>query len=297
MNRRPPQPREREAPRRSGTPTARPVRKHARREWRDRNRRKPDVMALIRSGLVLLLIAQCLRVAFTSPRLELSRVEVRGTERFSPKQVAELGHVELGQNMFRVNLSRVAQQLEKEPLIRDATVTRQLPNTLQVELKERAPALQLASAVAPGAWFQVDEDGVVFQKVTQPNLKLPQAEIAPKLLPKVGGSLRPDLTAAIQECAELARREKLTVSKIRVDEPEKLWLNVVTPASPSRPAGSLAVFLGRATDLPAKFQDIRNLLQSSHSQVASAEYLNVMTAGHPSYRQAKAEPSTSRREP
>lgn len=297
MNRRPPQPREREVTRRGSAPAARPVRKHARPEWRDRNRRKPDLIALVRSGLMLLLIGQCLRVAFTSPRLQLSRVEVRGTARFTPAQIAALGHIELGQNMFRVNLSRVADYLEREPLIRDAAVTRQLPNTLQVELKERVPALQLTSAATPGACFQADAEGVVFQKVPRPDPKLPLAELAPKLLPKVGDSLRPDLTAAIQECAELARKEKLAVSKIRVDAPEKLWLNVVTPAFPSRPARTLAVFLGRAVDLPAKFEDIRNLLQSSNAKVASAETLIVMTAGHPSIREAKAEPSTSRREP
>lgn len=297
MNRRPPQPREREVIRRGAAPTVRPARQHTRREWRDRNRRKPDLTGLVRSGLVLLLIAQCLRVAFTSPRLELSRVEVHGTKRFSSEQVAKLGQVQLGQNMFRVNLTRVAAALEQEPLIRDATVTRQLPNTLQVELKERVAALQLAAASAPGQFFQADANGVVFQKATRVAPKLPLAEVAPKLLPKVGGTLLPEVTEAIQECAELARKEKLTVTKIRVDEPEKLWLNVVIPASSGQSARPLAVFLGRASELPAKFQDIRNLLQSSNSRIASAEYLNVMTAGHPSYRLVSAESSAQRREP
>lgn len=302
MNRRPPQNREREATRRTAPPAAKTARKRRGGEWRDRNRRKPDLLGLFRSLFVLLLIGQCLRVAFVSPRLQLARIEITGTDRFSPEQIARLGQVPMGSNIFRVNLTRVSTALKTQPLIRDAVVTRQLPNTLQVTLQERTPALQVVRADRPAQAYLADADGVLFQEAAprkhgQPGSELPAVEMPPKLLPALGKPLQAELTEAVLECTRLAVDQEVDVAKMRVDGSGELWLNVVIPATSRSQPDVLDVRLGRWTELPEKFRDIRKALQGWPHLTETASHLDVMCAGRPAYRRMAKQSTAQNREP
>ena len=250
----------------------------ARRERRERNRKKPDVPGAIRVVLALILVTQCLRIAFTSPRLRLREVRVTGTQRLSPAEVERIGHVPLGQNVFRCNLVRVSAQLRTDPVIKDAVVTRELPGTLRVAVTERVPALQVMSGAER---FDADKDGFVFQKATALKRDLPLLQLPHEKVPKIGQKLSSDVLKAAWECNRLAKAQGLQLRNLRVDEVGELWLNVETsPHNPSA-ARELVVRLGRATDLPDKFRDIHQVLLGWPDLTAKASFLNVMCAGRP----------------
>ncbi len=302
MNRRPPQNRERETSRRANPPVVKSARRRRGGEWRDRNRRKPDLLGIVRSLFVLLLIGQCLRVAFVSPRLQLARIEVAGTERFSAEQLARIGQVPMGSNIFRVNLTRVSTALKTEPLIREAVVARQLPNTLQVTLRERTPALQVVRPDRPGKAYLADAEGILFQEVAprkqgQADSDLPLVEMPAKQVPVLGKSLQPQLTEAVLECARLAVDQEVDVAKMRVDGAGELWLNVVIPAASRSQPDVLDVRLGRWTELPEKFRDIRKSLQGWPQLTETASHLDVMCAGRPAYKRLAEQSTPQNREP
>lgn len=286
MNRRPPQPRDRS-----------PLK---RRDRRDRNRKKPDWVAGLRSLLILVLIAQSLRVAFASPRLRLQEIRVQGTTRLTAADVAREGGVPLGQNIFRVNLVRVSEGLLKDPVIRDAVVTRELPNSLNVEIRERTPAYEVACR---GVRWDVDRENVLFRKSQGYMQGQALLEVQPADLPKPGHKVRADLAKARTECVKLAKKEGLDLRHLRVDGAGELWLNIETsPTKMAAPAasserdeaapetaanpGRLKVRLGRATELPQKFRDIRQALQGWPNLTATAAHLDVMCAGRPAYMSA-----------
>jgi cell division septal protein FtsQ len=271
MNRRPPQPRDRTLPESRST------------DRKERNRKKPDLLAWARAVVVLALVAQCLRVAFASPRLRLQEVRVSGSQRFTPDEVIRRAGVPVGKNIFRVNLGEVSRRLQAEPVLRDAVVTRELPSRLNVELTERQPALQIASE---GKTFNADDEGVVFEEARALNPKLPLMELKQPALPPLGGRLHPDLVAATWECVRLARKEGLTLGKMRVDGPQELWLNIATYPTSQPSPGPLAVRIGRWSELPEKFRDIHQALQSWPDLTAHAAYLNVMCAGSPALMNA-----------
>lgn len=283
MNRRPPQPRDRASA--------------TRRERKSRNRKKPDYLAAFRTLLVLVLIAQCLRVAFASPRLNLREVQVAGTERLSAADVAREAKIPLGQNIFRVNLVRVSDHLLRDPVIREAVVTRELPNSLNVEIRERTPVYQVA---CKGERWDVDAENVVFRKAPRYLQGEPLLEVQPGDLPALGQPLRADLAKGLAQCKQLARKEGLDLRHLRVDEAGELWLNIATSstkqtASPP-PAdeegnvvpdpGRLKVRVGRLTDLPQKFRDIRQTLQGWPNLTMTATHLDVMCPGRPAYMSA-----------
>jgi hypothetical protein len=267
----------------------------------DRNRKRTDLLVPLRNVLLLLLVAQCLRVAFTSPRLRLREIRVTGSSRLSVAQVRELGNIQLGENVFRVNLAQVSRRMLTEPYLRDAIVTRELPDAINVRLEERTPALQIA---CNGAIFDADPDGVVFQRARQVAADQPLLEIPARELPPLGGKLLEKHLALIRECSDLAKQHRLAVHKLHIDEGEELWLNVATSGTPSSDSGTsapadnpgpkeLSVRLGRATELPEKFRDIQKALAGWPDLLSSANYLNVMCPGRPALRLANAEPAST----
>jgi len=90
------------------------------------------------------------------------RVETRGLVRMSPMQVNWIASAQLDRAMPLVDLEAIRQQLLKFGWVRDARVSRRLPDTLVVDIVERRPAAiwqhnrQLAL---------IDVDGVVLEAV------------------------------------------------------------------------------------------------------------------------------------
>lgn len=286
MNRRPPHARDRFD---RNTP--------ARKERANRNRKKPDTASTLRFVLLIALVGQCMRVLFTSPRLKLREVHVTGSQRLSREDVVRLGRLHLGTNIFRVNLVRVSQRLQVDPVIREALVSRDLPNALNVELKERVPALRV---VTEESAFDADEEGVVFQKAPDANpdsdaaRRLPTVEVLPKDVPPLGQRLSADLARAVRECAQLAREQHVELRKMRVDASGELWLNIEAYPTSQSTGDGLAVRVGRLTDLPEKFRDIHQSLLGKPDLSARATYLNVMCAGWPAYMEANGKLRDSR---
>jgi POTRA domain-containing FtsQ-type protein len=272
---------------------------------KDRNRKKWDVPGTVRCILLVLLVAQCLRVAFASPRLRMKEVTVTGTRRFTPDQVRRLGQIPLERNIFAVNLVQVSDRLLANPVVQEAVATRVLPDRLHVDIRERVPALQITLTPEKTESNRSDEpthqpedtddrdpdsgepmilhadrEGVVFQKSGAVTDGLAHLEIPAADLPALGQKLRADHVRTVHECVRLAKKEGLRLRRMRVDGVGELWLNIATyPTSPTQTA--LTVRVGRSTELPEKFRDIHQALLGWPDLPARAAYLNVMCAGYP----------------
>jgi hypothetical protein len=240
--------------------------------------------------LIVLLVSQSLRVAFSSPRLRLQHVEVTGTQRLASEDITRLGSIPMGANIFRVNLVQVSERLRKDPVIREAVVTRELPGTVIVDVRERKPGYQVTSN---GAVYHADAAGVVYERAKATNPALPRLEVTASDLPELGKPLRPELFRTLRDCVRLARLEQLPVTKIRVDAAGELWLNVTANAPSGGAPATLSVRVGRATELAAKFRDIHRALAAWPDLTAKALYLDVMCAGRPAYLRADASDSSS----
>lgn len=74
-----------------------------------------------------------------SERLRVSRVEVRGGRFLSEGEVRELLGPAVGENILGLDIDSLKQRLRASPWVADAAVQRTLPDTLRVEIDERAP--------------------------------------------------------------------------------------------------------------------------------------------------------------
>ena len=74
-----------------------------------------------------------------SARLKVSRVEVRGGHFLSEGEVRELLGPAVGENILSLDIDGLKKRLRDSPWVADAAVQRTLPDTLRVEIDERAP--------------------------------------------------------------------------------------------------------------------------------------------------------------
>ena len=122
-------------------PFLRPARRtrvrRARRGWLGRT-----VIALeIVAGLVTVVFVLWTAYAqvMGNRHLRVANVEVRGGRFLSEGEVRELLGPAVGENILSLDIDELKARLRASPWVADATVSRTLPDTLRVEVHERAP--------------------------------------------------------------------------------------------------------------------------------------------------------------
>lgn len=84
------------------------------------------------------------RYMTSSPRFAIKTVQIDGHSRKSPQEVAAIGGIAIGENVFSVDLDLSRRKIEDDPWIKSATVTRKLPGSLVVTVVEHEPVLLVA---------------------------------------------------------------------------------------------------------------------------------------------------------
>ncbi len=97
----------------------------------------------------------------SSDRFGVRTVDVIGTHRRTPDDVRRAAGLEIGANIFSVNLDAARTSLLTDPWIGDATVARRLPDTIIVQVTEREPG----AIVALGETFLSTRAGSLFKKL------------------------------------------------------------------------------------------------------------------------------------
>jgi cell division protein FtsQ len=118
------------------------------------------VLALeIAGGLLVALFAGwgAYSKVMAAERLKVSHVEVRGGRFLSEAEVRDLLGPALGENILSLDIAQLTSRLRSSPWVSEATVARSLPDTLRVQVKERAP-LALAELER---LYLMDGDGVL----------------------------------------------------------------------------------------------------------------------------------------
>ena len=73
-------------------------------------------------------------------------------------------------SLLNMDLGKIRAEILKEPTVKDATVRRILPNTLEIDIKERSA---IAIVGAGKAEALIDEDGILFPYIDNEGLNLP----------------------------------------------------------------------------------------------------------------------------
>lgn len=111
------------------------------------------------------------RTASSASLFQVRRVDVAGTSRTSPDEIATLVRRAAGKDgVWHANLPAISAELERLPGIKTAVVSRVLPDGLRVRIIERVPAGVVRTSGGRFVW--ADEDAVVLREMS-PNDEMP----------------------------------------------------------------------------------------------------------------------------
>jgi cell division protein FtsQ len=133
------------------------------REWPRRlARRSLELGAVVGVAWGLLLAGrEVYDYATTSARFEVQHIVYAPTEHVDDDSLRELLAIEPGTNILACDLSELSERIAAHPWVALVTITRNLPDTLEIEVMEhRAMALVLA-----GRFYLVDDEGRAFKPV------------------------------------------------------------------------------------------------------------------------------------
>jgi cell division protein FtsQ len=139
-----------------------------------------------------------------SPRFVIKTITVEGASKLTPDTVAQAGGVNVGANIFALDVEQVKHAIEKEPYVSEAAVVRKLPNTISIKVVERQPAVLVALG---GDLYLATHSGEIFKQVEQGD---------DSDLPVVTG-IRPEMAATDRPGVAILVRRALDV----IEEAEK----------------------------------------------------------------------------
>ena len=110
-------------------------------------------------GLLLLGIQNAYPALAASDFFRMSRISVVGNRLLPEGDVVVWSGLEIGDNLFACNLETATDRLEAQPMIEQALLLREPPETLVIELQEREPVALLAT---PEGLMGLNAEGIVF---------------------------------------------------------------------------------------------------------------------------------------
>lgn len=100
--------------------------------------------------------------ATTSKTFALATVTVEGAKRADKAELARLGGLTAGQNLFLLDLTQSTRAIEQHPWVRTVEVARHFPSSVAVKVEEHVPA----AMVSLGELYLLDREGEPFKKLT-----------------------------------------------------------------------------------------------------------------------------------
>ena len=113
---------------------------------------------------ILVGIAVLVIVALKAPAFNVTGYEIEGNHYYSDDEIINMGNCNTGETIFTgVDCGDIRDRLMKDPYMVQVKVRRKIPNTIVVNITERA---QVAGVVFGESFVVIDSDGIVLRKTT-----------------------------------------------------------------------------------------------------------------------------------
>ena len=152
------------------------VKVRSRKATQHRNRRvlvvvsKVVLACVVCAGLYIGVRWGAERLFFENPDYQLSTIQVQTDGTLQREQILKVADVREGENIFRLNLARIHDQLQQLPQVDEVLVMRRLPGEIDIHVIERKPVAwitdekQIVDPFASGAAILVDARGVLMKE-------------------------------------------------------------------------------------------------------------------------------------
>ena len=128
--------------------------------------------------------------ATTLANFQISNFEIKGNSFLEKSKVMQLAKQGvLGQNIFQANIQLVPDRLRDNPWIETAEVSRKMPDSLQVKIKERIPFAKIE--MTDGKTFLIDRKAFLIKEIESHEYQiLPVMQLNDDTYYEIGSSLQ-----------------------------------------------------------------------------------------------------------
>lgn len=183
-------------------------------------------------GIALLLE----QVLYTNPRYTLNEIDIEPRGHFQEHIILQAAHLEIGRNLWTLNLPQIAKDLETLPYVASAKVERHFPDRVSIFIAERVPVVKITginSDLGTSEMVYLDRDCVVLKpREGEPAQSMPEiigltdAEIEVKPGMKLE---QPSLVSALQILDAIDHTKLHTTIDVRtIDLSNPLSITMIT---------------------------------------------------------------------
>ena len=104
-----------------------------------------------------------------SPIFNIKNIEVKNNQKISSEQIISLSGVKLDENTFKYSKRDIKKKIKENAYIDSVKITRGLPDTLKIEVKERTAKLMLLYG---NAYVYINNQGYILE-ISDEKAKLP----------------------------------------------------------------------------------------------------------------------------
>lgn len=160
--------------------------------------------------------------ATTSTRFEVQHIIYEGSAHVDDDQLRELLAIEPGTNILACDLSELSERVAAHPWVALATVTRNLPDTLGIEVIEHEPA----AIVLAGRFYLVNAEGRPFKVVERgERSELPIITgVERSALAAAQGQPIPELVTALEVVHMYQSKQRPRLGELNLDDDGSLTL-------------------------------------------------------------------------
>ncbi len=201
-----------------------------------------------------------------SPYFAAHKIEVRGTSHVTRSEVLRIAGITPGTNVFTLDAGSAEARLERDPWIAQATVTKDLPSTLVIDIHER---VAVAVVETGGALRLVANDGALLEAA------LPRTAAGLPTIASTEPGVRPGpgaIGGAARAIAAMAPTLRGRVHGVSILSDGQLRVDLTSGAE---------VAYGEAVDLSEKAMALRALLDYAVGKGASVISADVRVPSAP----------------
>lgn len=142
------------------------------RYYQKKKRRKKRAKVVF-FGMLFVLMMLTLAILSVTVFFNAETILVEGNNRYTAEEILEVGGLEIGQNLFRLDKFKVIDRMEGLPYVKTVEIDRKLPNTLSVKVIENQPVVWLETDTGAAL---LNEEYRVLELLTLPSELLPTDE-------------------------------------------------------------------------------------------------------------------------
>ena len=141
------------------------------------NKKKPEKqniivknkIAIIKYLVIFILILAAIVLFFLSPIFNIKVINVNNNLKIPSEEIINLSRILIGENSFKISKSKTIKNIKENPYIESVTITRKLPDTIEIGIVEREATYMIEFA---NGFVYVNNQGYMLE-ISEEKLELP----------------------------------------------------------------------------------------------------------------------------